>query len=130
MNIYLLVLFIFLIIWIFLIYKFKWKYRLENKKKIFFLEQLEYIVSLDSYKEQIIDLDKLYHKILLEVWYRWTFWEILKKNPSIISNVNNIWKLHKLRNKLVHDFELLKMNELKEFAFSYVNEIKKLLSNL
>ena len=91
MNIYIVIFIIIIILWIFLIFKYKKSYKLSSSKKAFFNSHLQKIISYNSYKWQIIDLDKLYHKILLEVWYRWTFWEILKKEPSEIENITNMW---------------------------------------
>jgi len=133
MNIFiwaLIVIFIMCIIsvWIFLGLNFKKKYRISDYKRKYFYSQLESISSYNSYKWQIIDLDKLYHKILLEAWYFWSFWEILKQEPSEIENINKIWELHKIRNSIVHDFTPTFENVLKEKSIDYENEIKKLLN--
>ncbi len=53
-------------------------------------------------KEQIIDCDKIYHHTLKLLGYTGTFWEILKKEPKEIPNIQEIWNVHKLRNSLVH----------------------------
>jgi hypothetical protein len=117
-------------IWIFLIFKFTKKYKINPEKIIFFKKQLKRIVTNWSYKEQIIDIDKLYHKVLQEAGYNGTFWEILKSEPSEIWNLQNIWELHKLRNKLVHDFDLLSENILKQKAIKYKDEINKLIKQI
>jgi hypothetical protein len=128
MDIYVIIFIIIIILWIFLIFKYKKRYKLSPTKKIFFHSHLKKILNYNSYKWQIIDLDKLYHKILLEAWYEWTFWEILKKEPSEIENLNKIWELHKVRNKLVHDFDSGSDNLLKDYCVNYVIETKKLLN--
>ena len=74
-----------------------------------------------SDKEKLIDYDKLYHKILQRFWYNWTFWEILKTKPNEIWNLNKVWELHKLRNKLVHDVD----EKIKENLFLKVKEYEK-----
>lgn len=118
-----------IIIWIFLMFKFrKQKYKISSNKIIFLNTQLKRVVVNGSYKEQIIDIDKLYHKTLLEWGYNWTFWEILKSKPSEIWDLQKIWELHKLRNKLVHDFDLLSEKILKNNAIIYKNEIKGLFN--
>jgi hypothetical protein len=95
------------------------------------IEQLERIpVSSDSAKEQIIDYDKLYHKALRDLGYIGNFGDILKLNPKEIEDINSIWELHKLRNKLVHDFDLLADIVLKEKALDYKIEIKRLLKRI
>lgn len=129
MDIVLIVFVIIIFIAIFLIFKFKKRYKVSQAKKIFFNEQLKKILSYNSYKWQIIDLDKLYHKILLEAGYIWTFWEILKQEPSEIADLQKIWELHKIRNKLVHDFDNTSDKILKDYSVSYIVEIKKLLNN-
>ncbi len=129
-NYYILVLIIFIfivLIWIFLIFKFTKKYKINPEKLNFFNVQLKRIILNWSYKEHIIDIDKLYHKVLQEAWYKGTFWEILKTEPSEIWDLQKIWELHKLRNKLVHDFDLLSERKLREKSEEYQKEIKKLL---
>jgi len=129
MNIYIVIIIFILIIfiWIFLIFKFTKKYKISPDKVVFFNKQLKRVIVNWSYKEQIIDIDKLYHKILLESGYQWTFWEILKSEPTEIWDLQKIWELHKLRNKLVHDFDLLSVKVLKTRANEYKNEIEKLI---
>jgi len=127
MSIYIIIFIIIIFIWIFLIFKFTKKYKISSKKIKFFNTQLKRVIANWSYKEQVIDIDKLYHKILLEAGYTWSFWEILKSEPSEIWNLQKIWELHKLRNKLVHDFDLLSEKVLKSNADSYNREIQKLM---
>jgi len=127
MYIFISIFVIIILIWIFLILKFKKKkYKISGSKIKYFNTHLKRIIANWSYKEQIVDMDKLYHKILIEWWYEWTFWKILKSEPSEIWNLNKIWELHKLRNKLVHDFDLLSELVLKNKATDYKNEIEKL----
>jgi len=51
----------------------------------------------------------------------------LKQKPSEIRDINNIWELHKLRNKLVHDFDLLSDGVLRKKSQNYEKEINVLL---
>ena len=74
-----------------------------------------------------MNYDKLYHKILNELWYLWTFGEVLKLEPIEVINIDNIWKLHKLRNKIVHDFDSYEERYLQRQSHEYEKEIKKLL---
>lgn len=132
MSIYIII-FVFIIIfliWIFLLFKYSNKYKISDEKIKFFKTQLNRVVNNWSSKEQIIDIDKLYHKLLLEAWYNWTFWEILKLEPSEIVDLQKIWELHKLRNKLVHDFDLLSEKILKQKSKDYINEFNKLIKQL
>ncbi len=117
------------IFWIFLVFKFSKKRKLDRNKIIFFENRLESIKKY-SFKEQIMDYDKLYHKILLELWYKWTFWEILKSKPKIIIDIQKIWELHKLRNKLAHELDIVDEKILYKNSLEYYNEIKKILNNI
>lgn len=107
--------------------------RLSIKKKIpkqrkAYLNKLFKDISIKNWsKEKIIDYDKLYHKILIEMWYDWNFWDILKLEPNEIWNINKVWELHKLRNKLVHDFDLIDEKVLQKAENEYFKEIFFLL---
>lgn len=75
---------------------------------------------IKSNREKMIFYDKIMHNILLKLWYKWTFWEILKQKPIQIENLNKVWELHKIRNKLVHelDFEVENFEKkLKEYEY-------------
>ncbi len=104
--------------------------KLSKEQKLFFNNNFKKIsVSLDK-KHQIIDFDKLYHKLLMSIGCKWSFWEILKWKPKEIDNINKIWELHKLRNKLVHDFDLLEEVILNRKAREYKDEFEKLLKRV
>lgn len=79
---------------------------------------------------KIMEYDKIYHKILLSVHYSWTFWDILKQKPVIIDDLNLIWELHKLRNKLAHDFLEIDNHTLEKKANDFYKENLKLLKRL
>jgi len=122
---------IFIIIILFLVlltfsitFSFTKKRKLKDADKINFSKKLENIKKLSSVKEKIIDLDKLYHHILLALWYKWTFWDILKQNPNSIKDIQKIWELHKLRNKLAHDFLVIDEAILSKKVREYELEIK------
>ena len=130
MNIYIIffvIVVLIILIWIFLVFKYTKKYKIQPEKIKYFNTQLKRLIANWSPKEQIIDIDKLYHKILQEAGYQWTFWAILKTEPSEISNLQMIWELHKLRNKLVHDFDLLSEKVLKTKSSEYKSQIEKLI---
>lgn len=107
----------------------KWK-KLSKEKIKDFEKKLKQINTNISSKEKIIDSDKLYHKILQEAWYNWDFWEILKQKPLIINDLDKIWELHKIRNKLVHDFDQFDERVLLTKSNEFVKEIEKLLNKL
>lgn len=104
------------------------KKKLTEEKKEYFKQLLKQIENQTEAKQKIIDYDKLYHKILLELWYKWDFWSILKISPMVISDIDKIWELHKFRNKLVHDFDLFNANILNKKENEYKTELEKLLA--
>jgi len=112
---------------IYVILKYSSKKKINSIKKIDFLNKLKKIKTNASLKEPIIDYDKLYHKILLELWYTGSFGEILKLKPVEVINLNKIWELHKLRNKLVHDFDNISEIILRKKTLEYEKEINTLL---
>lgn len=127
---YLIILLLIIIFWIFIVIKYSKIKKLPEEKRQFFVSNYKKISSNLDKKHQIIDYDKLYHKLLLEIGYTWTFWDILKLEPKEISNINKIWELHKLRNKLVHDFDLLEEVILNKKAREYKEEFEKLLKKV
>ena len=108
---------------------FKRHKKLPEEKIKDFKKKLKQIENCTSNKEKIIDTDKLYHKILLECWYNWDFWKILKEKPIKIKNLDKIWELHKLRNKLVHDFDNFEEKMLITKSKEFVLEIENLIKN-
>ncbi len=131
MYVFILIFILVFTLWLFFIFDV-WKIvkrkKLSASKSNYLIQQYNIIKnSADNTKEQIIDYDKLYHKILKDLWYIWGFWDILKLKPKEIPNINKIWELHKLRNKLVHDFDLLEETVLKQKALEYRKEIKNIL---
>lgn len=127
-SLFIWILILVLFLWAFLIYKYTSKKELsENQKKVF-RKNLKSIKLLNSTKEKIIDYDKLYHQILIWLAYEWNFWDILKLKPEEINDLNKIWELHKLRNKLVHDLDWVEEAFLEKKVLEYEKEIKKLLN--
>lgn len=130
-NLYFYILILFfiwiLVFWITIVIKFSKKRKLSNQDKRFFRNHFKKIHLHKSYKEKIIYYDKLYHNILKSLWYEWTFWEILKIYPNEINDINTIWTLHKLRNKLVHEMDSLSDRNLKNYCRDYEIEIKKII---
>ena len=116
-----------LISWIFLVLKYSKKKTISKEKNILFTRLLKSTTAQVSLKEKIINYDKLYHKILNELWYVWTFGEVLKWEPKEIRDRDKIWKLHKLRNKIVHDFDSYEERYLERQSQEYKKEIQQLL---
>lgn len=126
------------ILWGFLIlfFLYVWWYYLKTKKRLSEAEKkhfwniLKNISLKNSYKEQILDYDTLYHKILLKLWYEGSFGEILKQEPRVIWDVQHVWNLHKLRNKLAHEFDILDEKTLENNARAFQKAIISLLKNI
>ncbi|NVP17140.1 hypothetical protein HUU51_00260 [Candidatus Gracilibacteria bacterium] len=112
---------------LFTILKFSKRKKLSKDKKISLNKLFKEISLKNSSKEKIIDYDKLYHKVLIEMGYNGTFGEILKVEPNEIGDLQKIWDLHKLRNKLVHDFDFIDESHLKKREKEYKEELKILL---
>lgn len=130
MQTFLTIFILILLLWIYFLFFYNSKKKL-TKKEITYYKTLSKEVSIKSIsnKEKIITFDKIYHDILKKSGYKWTFWEILKKKPIIIQDLNSIWELHKLRNKLVHEVEFNEEKLLEKQVKNYFNEIEKLLKN-
>ena len=125
---YIIIFFVLAIIILFIFRNKKKKLSANSKKEI--LRFFNEIKKSSSNKGKIIDFDKLYHKILLDLWYKWSFWNILKKEPKEILNLNKIWELHKLRNNLVHSFNWEKEDLLEKKQKEYIKEINLILKNV
>jgi len=80
-------------------------------------------------RAQVIDADKIYHAILKDLGYSGSFGEILKREPREIHNLQEVWRLHKLRNSLVHDLEEPRVNLEKE-AENYSKVIVSFLKRI
>ena len=118
-------------IWGFLVViKFSKNKKLSDEKILFYEKVLKKYKQIPSWKTKIIDYDKIYHKILNDIGHEGTFWEILKKEPNEISDIQKVWRLHKLRNKLVHDFDLLEESVLNKRAKEYEKMINQLLDKV
>ena len=101
---------------------------LSNKEKLYFSKQLHKISSWEwSAKEKIISYDTLLHKIFQALGYGWSFWEILKKYGKYIPQSQQIWELHRLRNRLVHELFELDSKEAEKQRKKYESIIKSYL---
>ena len=112
-----------------MIIKYSRKKKMSSDKRKHFATLLKRISRGSSPTEKIVDMDKLYHKILLALWYEGTFWEILKLCPNEIGDIDKVWEIHKLRNKIVHDFDNHHEWYLNKKSLEYKREIEILLKN-
>lgn len=114
--IFLLIFFVVIILgWIILVILYSQKFsKLNSDRKNFWKNRIFKIENLDDYKK-IIQYDSILHWILKDLWYAGSLWEQLKKKPLILDwNIDTIWKLHKLRNKLAHEVEWINWDNSKD----------------
>lgn len=111
--------------WIWLIKKYS-KESLSKADRIELKNKFKETKKLKSLKEKMIFYDKLMHNILLKLWYKGTFWEILKQKPIQIENLNKVWELHKIRNKLVHELDS-EIENLEKKLIEYEYQIEFIL---
>ena len=71
--------------------------------------------------------DIIMHHILKDYGYSGTVGDQLKAKPRMMNNLNAIWSLHKLRNKLAHDMGTVSADLLERKAQEFEEEILKLL---
>lgn len=128
MTLYLwLFIFISLILYaIFVVVKYSRKKKLSPTRYSYFKKHFLKLTKEYSGKHLIIDLDKLYHKILQDLGYYGSFWEILKREPNEVWDLQEIWRLHKIRNKLVHDLDDHDEKWLNHQALLYSKQVEKL----
>lgn len=115
-----------LIVWIFL----------RRQGKIFRPEELNYMRShwiriLDSFdshpREAVMDADKLVDYALMRQGFDGSLGEKLKKAGRRFSDLNGLWRAHKLRNEIAHELSD-KLN--KGEAKSALAQFKKALNDL
>lgn len=129
--IFLFILFLIILFWFFILIKFsKKRVLIRKEKKEFFLKHFKEIWNDVDIKHRIINYDKLYNLVLIEIWYKWTFGDILKLEPKEITDINKIWELHKLRNKLVHDFDIIDNMTLNKKTKEYKQELINLFDKV
>lgn len=115
------------VITIYLSFKYSKKKKLPLKRKHYYSNKLAQIEKEDYYK-QIILFDSMLSNILKELWYEWWLWEQLRRKPTIIfKQLNPIWELHKLRNRIAHELWVINENLLKNSAARYKQIITEIL---
>ncbi|MDD2487235.1 MAG: hypothetical protein PHS92_02615 [Candidatus Gracilibacteria bacterium] len=82
-----------------------------------------------SASEKILRYDKILNHILKDFGYEGTLGEQLKKNPAVIGNIQEIWKLHKVRNQIAHELGQLSEVKLINDAKKFERELLKILEN-
>ena len=123
--------FVSVLLWaIFTVVRYSRKKKISPDKLTRVKKHFKQILVSKSPKQQITDIDKLYHKTLQYIWYTGTFGEILKSEPNEVRDLQMIWKLHKLRNNLVHDFDHHDEVWLRKQAKKYRRQIEQLFKDI
>ena len=121
--------FIFIIaIWIIILLLAKKRKKWLSEEKIAYYKKEIKKCNYSSASEKILKYDKILNHILKDFWYEWSIWDQLKAKPAILnSNLQEIWKLHKVRNQIAH--ELVQLSEIKLIndAKRYEKELLKIL---
>ncbi|MDD2891576.1 MAG: hypothetical protein PHQ95_01290 [Candidatus Gracilibacteria bacterium] len=124
---FLTVIILILLFGVFLTFWFSGKKQLTKGQKDYYRKEIEKTSVLPSSNEQILQYDKILHHILKDYGYKGTVGDQLKTKPYMIHNLDTIWSLHKLRNKLAHDMEIVSEGLLERKAEEFEKEVLKLL---
>lgn len=111
----------------FLIFWFSPKKQLRKDKKAYYRKEIQKISTLPSPTERIIRYDMILHHILKDYGYSGNVGDQLKAKPRVIRDLNAIWSLHKLRNKLAHSMDTVSEGLLERKADEFEKEMLKLL---
>lgn len=93
------------------------------KRGHFTSEEIQYINSnwiriIDSFnvhsKQGIMDADKLLDYALGKKGFEGNLGEKLKKSGAMFSDINGVWRAHKLRNRIAHELEEIDVYEAKK----------------
>lgn len=80
----------------------------------------------DESLKAMVDADKLLDYVLTRHGFHGSLGEKLKAAAHKFSDLNGIWNAHKLRNRLVHEFEEVEKEEVERA----LKQFKKALKNL
>lgn len=79
-----------------------------------------------SNRESIIECDNILSHVLRELGYRGNLGDQLRKKPYVVrSKLDELWQLHRLRNKIVHELDIGKIRE--EDVRRYRDILKEML---
>ncbi len=93
-----------IILVVIIIYKIK-KNRLTKAQIIYFQNQWQNIIeNKNTHPDHaVLEADKLVDQVLKIHGFKGTFGDKLKQHPHLFSDLNGLWKAHKLRNKIAHE---------------------------
>ncbi|MDD5377281.1 MAG: hypothetical protein PHH16_04150 [Candidatus Gracilibacteria bacterium] len=116
-----------LLVGVFLIFRFSSKKQLKKDKKSYYEKEVRKVSNLPSPTERIMRYDMIMHHILKDYGYSGTVGDQLKAKPRMIHNLDAIWNLHKLRNKLAHSMDTISEGLLERKAQEFEKEVLRLL---
>lgn len=117
-----LVILILLLVFLFLTF-YKKKFSKKDEKFIILkLKDIENMILKDNYNQSIIELDKLLDFFLSKKGYKGNTGKKLKNYKS--KYINDLWYIHKLRNKIAHE---MNFNISKKEAYKAIDIFKKIL---
>ncbi|EKD29379.1 MAG: hypothetical protein ACD_78C00429G0001 [uncultured bacterium (gcode 4)] len=100
---------------------------MKKDKKDYYRKEIQKVSALPSPTEQIMRYDMIMHHILKDYGYSGNVGDQLKAKPRMMNNLNAIWSLHKLRNKLAHSMDTVSVDLLERKADEFEKEVLKLL---
>lgn len=103
------------------------KKQLSANRKEYYIKEIRKVGGFPSASERIMKYDNILHHILKEYGYQGTLGDQLKAKPLIIDNLDTIWNLHKLRNRLAHDMEAISASVLENKSREFEKEVLRLL---
>ena len=124
---FLAIIIVILLVGVFLTFRFSGKKDLKKDKKDYYRKEIQKVSTLPSPTERIMRYDMILHHILKDYGYSGNVWDQLKAKPRMMNNLNAIWSLHKLRNKLAHSMETISPDLLERKAQEFEKEVLKLL---
>lgn len=78
-------------------------------------------------RHAVMEADKLLYELLEKRGYKGSLGDKLKKAGPAFSNINDVWRAHKLRNRLAHELGV----ELREAEFAKaLNDFKRAYRDL
>lgn len=124
---FLTVIILILLVGVFLTFRFSSKKELRKDKKNYYRKEIQKISNFPSPSERIMKYDVVLHHILKDYGYSGNVGDQLKAKPRVIHDLNTIWSLHKLRNKLAHSMDTISEELLERKAEEFEKEILRLL---
>jgi len=116
-----------LLVGVFLTFRFSGKKQLTKGQRNYYRKEIQKVSTLPSSSERIMRYDMIMYHILKDYGYSGTVGDQLKAKPRMMKNLNAIWSLHKLRNKLAHDMDTVSAGLLERKAQEFEKEVLRLL---